>query len=65
VKKAYNFSTSLALNLGGGSFKLIPLPAEAQRSPVEEFSQRISTTTAGSICFLPETSMESSRKSEG
>ena len=35
VRKAYTFSTSLALNNGDGSFKLIPLPAEAQRAPVE------------------------------
>jgi len=35
VRNAYTFSTSLALNNGDGSFKLIPLPAEAQRAPVE------------------------------
>lgn len=35
VKNAYTFSTSLALNNGDGSFKLVPLPAEAQRAPVE------------------------------
>jgi hypothetical protein len=35
VRKAYTFSTSLALNNGDGSFKLIPLPPEAQRAPVE------------------------------
>jgi len=35
VKNAYVFSTSVALNNGNGSFTLVPLPAEAQRSPVE------------------------------
>lgn len=35
VKNAYTFSTSLILNNGDGSFKVVPLPAEAQRSPVE------------------------------
>ncbi len=35
VKNAYTFSTTLALNNGDGSFKLIPLPTEAQRAPVE------------------------------
>jgi len=35
VKSAYTFATSLALNNADGSFKLIPLPAEAQRAPVE------------------------------
>ena len=34
VKKAYTFATSLALNNGDGSFRLVPLPDEAQVAPV-------------------------------
>jgi hypothetical protein len=34
VKHAYTFATSLARNNGDGSFTLIPLPLEAQLSPV-------------------------------
>lgn len=34
VKRAYTFATSLARNNGDGSFTLVPLPAEAQISPV-------------------------------
>jgi hypothetical protein len=34
VKRAYTFSTALARNNGDGSFTLVPLPREAQLSPV-------------------------------
>ena len=34
VKKAYTFATSLVLNNGDGSFKVVPLPDEAQIAPV-------------------------------
>ncbi|HMC55230.1 MAG TPA: VCBS repeat-containing protein [Gemmatimonadaceae bacterium] len=34
VKRAYTFATSLLRNDGNGSFTLVPLPAEAQTSPV-------------------------------
>jgi hypothetical protein len=34
VKKAYTFATSLVLNNGDGSFKVVPLPDEAQLAPV-------------------------------
>jgi hypothetical protein len=34
VKKAYTFATSLARNNGDGSFTLMPLPLEAQISPM-------------------------------
>jgi hypothetical protein len=33
-KKAYTFATSLVLNNGDGSFKVVPLPDEAQSAPV-------------------------------
>jgi hypothetical protein len=33
-KKAHTFATSLVLNNGDGSFKVVPLPDEAQRSPL-------------------------------
>ena len=35
VKNSYTFSTSIALNNGDGSFRLVPLPSEAQLAPVE------------------------------
>lgn len=35
VVKAYNFNSSIIENLGNGSFKLTPLPIEAQMAPVE------------------------------
>jgi len=34
LKKAYTFATSLVLNNGDGSFKVVPLPDEAQLAPV-------------------------------
>jgi hypothetical protein len=34
VKQAHTFATSLVRNDGGGSFTLVPLPAEAQLAPV-------------------------------
>jgi hypothetical protein len=34
VKKAYTFATSLVLNKGDGSFKVVPLPDEAQIAPI-------------------------------
>jgi len=34
VRQAYTFATSLARNNGDGSFTLVPLPIEAQLSPV-------------------------------
>ena len=34
IKKVYTFASSLALNDGHGSFKLVPLPDEAQIAPV-------------------------------
>ena len=34
LKKAYTFATSLALNNGDGSFRLVPLADEAQLAPV-------------------------------
>lgn len=33
-KEAVNFSSSILENLGGGSFKLLPLPEEAQLAPI-------------------------------